>query len=43
MLSLIVVLLLISLGLTIAAALGKAPLWTALFVVLVALLVHFWR
>jgi hypothetical protein len=36
-------LVLISLGLTVASAVGKAPLWTAMFVMLVALLIQAWR
>lgn len=39
---LFLVLLILALVLTIAAAVNKAPLWAAVFVALVALLVKFW-
>lgn len=37
-----ILLLLLSLALTIASAMNKAPLWAGVFVLLVALLVKFW-
>jgi len=40
--NLFLVLILIALLLTVASAAGKAPLWTAVFVLLVAILVKFW-
>lgn len=43
MVSLAVLLVLIALVLTVAAAAGKAPLWTAVFVLCVYLLLQVWR
>lgn len=40
--SLFVLLLVLALALTIASAMNKVPLWTAVFVALVALLVKYW-
>jgi hypothetical protein len=40
--SLSIVLLFIALGLTIASAANKVPLWAAVFTIVIALLVMFW-
>lgn len=40
--SLFLILLIIALILAVASAAGKSPLWAALFVLIVALLVKFW-
>lgn len=42
MIPLILLLLLIALGLTIGSAAGKVPLWTAVFVVVLVLLLGQW-
>lgn len=42
MLTLVVVLLLIALGLAVAAAVNRAPLWTSVFVAVVANLIALW-
>lgn len=41
--SLFVLLLFIALLFAVAAGMGKAPTWAAVFVLVVALLVQFWR